>query len=1606
MGKKRITALFCAAVLAASSLPAAAEETAKVEITADQALQSVTLVSDKDTTGVLIRADRASDGALNGVTLTEVTLAAGQEAVITHEDGLGAFDAGDKLMFVDSMESMRPLTDAVTIEAGPIGTEPVDTPTAAPTEPAATPTDPVEEPTAAPTEAADEPTAEPTETPTARPTQSPKPTPMPTLDPSEWTSVEFSAGQVANDKDDEVLSTGLAVYTDDAEEPVRYMLDESAVMRVNGVEDEANDFDIYDYILENNENESVKLTDTDGNGSYNIIETHVYRDAVVHMMQENSDGSVDIYFRVYDYDISRGMLAVEQSTVVTITDESGTAFDISELKENDVLSIAWDVFSGFTDSSFYDIKLTRKTVTGEYRSTDHEKYTVTIGDTEYRCNDRVVNINDFEADRKYTLYLNMYGEAVYMTEGESIYQYGVLAGMYTKAGDELPTVRLITSSGSIIEEKVRDEDEANKFFTLLKTESDIYPEDGFDILEYDGGEYTLENSTALLVDDMSYNVFMYDMTDQGLVYVETMDNYNISLWELSFNAADKRLGRYPISEQYTKIINVEKFFSGDADEAEQVSINQLSDGYDYKAYVYGGSDDDIGSYRFIVIADGIGGTGEATAIDFNASAAVTDHAVFTYDKVATNGYLPVKTDNDSGATRLYHIAENAKFLVNDIEVPFNDMNIVDYVYDNRYGVVTITDNESDGIYDTIEVDFYYNAVVDHTESDKDGNTVIYFKSYPYDYSYIVCGRDVTVTIEDAGHTAIKPEELLEYDVLSIQYDVNHAFSQSKVYDIALSRETVTGKLGSIDEKKSTVSVNGAEYDCIINTDNMELAGEYEFYLNAYGDIVYAEKNRNAFDYGVVIGMYTLPGDELPTVRLMTSDGSVTERIVRSAVDANYFFTLVKTQGSISPEYGDALTYDGGNYTISDVRDDIKNNVCRYSDTSNGLRYVCTEQLAAEGTEIYHSDTGCFGTRHVSDKRSLVVNAGALIDGISKTASAVELSELSDGGEYDIYAYDYKKGFVYGFVIITEGIESELPEGQESVGIAAGIYMEPGNDLPTVRILNADGTVTETEAADAGSADSFYALLFSTGASPDVTMKYSGETVTFATSPELIGGDIQNNVCRYTLLENGVRFVSGVSTVGGAGLVYNAAESMMGDFAIDKEIKIADLEKYISGEMKTASPLNISELSDGAEYAAYFCEDIMIVTDGAGINKEQVLSEGIGVAAGMYTAPGGYCPRVRIITEDGDILDAEARSTADADGFFALIADGTSEGYDGEQYTKSDVLGLENNVCRYKVTVNGVSLEEVLAPEGGSLVYDADANAFGAYTLDGASIIDIGSYTDGTKISADVIEPESLIDGSTYKAYVYGTEGKAEFVLVLNDRFRTEANIAVVNSDSRISYNEVGECMAVDVLIDSDMTTILYDKSIGELHEGDVIAYSIDNNGFVSSEELVVLMDAYEDYDELIEMPNELIRFSEMLKTGDNLFDPETNHVKYGTTDRDVKQYLGAVYYTDDNKLGLFCDSNYGIVYYDTAHEFELNADTNVYIYDYEYRQGRRLSVGSVSSLPRHDKSDYNYASGGDGYFYWGRLQYNYINPSFAYVKTVDEEVTDVVMLESDPYYGF
>ena len=90
MGKKRITALFCAAVLAASSLPAAAEETAKVEITADKVLQSVTLVSDKDTTGVLIRADRASDGALNGVTLTEVTLAAGQESVITDEDGLGA----------------------------------------------------------------------------------------------------------------------------------------------------------------------------------------------------------------------------------------------------------------------------------------------------------------------------------------------------------------------------------------------------------------------------------------------------------------------------------------------------------------------------------------------------------------------------------------------------------------------------------------------------------------------------------------------------------------------------------------------------------------------------------------------------------------------------------------------------------------------------------------------------------------------------------------------------------------------------------------------------------------------------------------------------------------------------------------------------------------------------------------------------------------------------------------------------------------------------------------------------------------------------------------------------------------------------------------------------------------------------------------------------------------------------------------------------------------------------------------------------------------------------------------------------------------------------
>ncbi len=1025
-------------------------------------------------------------------------------------------------------------------------------------------------------------------------------------------------------------------------------------------------------------------------------------------------------------------------------------------------------------------------------------------------------------------------------------------------------------------------------------------------------------------------------------------------------------------------------------------------------------------------------TGEPVSVEFSAGL-VADTESHPVNSVISDHCMAVYESEESRKVLEYDLSDDITMFVNCVELEYLDDNDVwDYICDNPRGTVKLTDNEGDGIYDKIDVDYSRAAVVDSVVPQSDGTVIVYFMTYDQSMeTKLNLGTDVLVSLTDENGEHVELDEIQRYDVFSIEWDVNEMFANSSFYKIKLSRNSVTGKLTAINRDKGILSIDGTEYECLdlLNIDRFSLEYIYTIYIDAYGDIAYAEEIDNSTDYGVVVGMYMKPGDEYPTVRLITADGSILEAEARNAEEADKFFTVVMMNGDISPEDGYVENYDGEAYTISYTADDLQNNVCSYRLTTNGLMYLDTYHSSGGEKMEYRESSGRIGSYKISGSVTRIVDAEAYISGASKTVYAADMSDFENEELYTAYTYDRDDSGYYRFVLITDGIEREPAPVNESVGVVTGIYTEEGDELPKVRIMSSDGAVIEENVGTLEDAEKFFMLLNETGSvtpeSAETLLAYKGECITSYSDPEKIIDDMQNNVCRYSISDNGIGYVETMAPSGGKDLVFNASSSSLGPVAISENTNIISLERYMNGVSKKPDTMSLEEFSDGESYTAYIYDegDFVLVLEGAdgADESEEILSKGIGVVVGMYMTAGGEEPAVRIITSDGTMIEEETDNAEETNRFFTLVSQageihpedmslGELGKYNNESYSKADkeliVDDMQNNVCEFELTENGLKCADVLVSAGGEgLVYDSDSVTLGTYGLtDDTSIVDIVQYINGLENGALSLPVSALVDGAEYAAYFYDNNGDGIYDLVLifsgTVGLRPESDIGVVSESGTLVYINGMEYISTEVLCSGSERTIYIDRSAEELCEGDIIAYSSGNNGIVEEDDLIVLMYAEEDYNDLRELPFIINNFSDMLVSDDRVYDPETNDVLYGSSDKDVKQYFGVVYYSYDGEISLITSAENGISDTDTALKFNKNNDTNIYIYDYELRAGNRLYV--TSELPMfHEKYYDGMYEGTDSNWINWTLESDYgIEPIFAYVKTVDGNMTDVVMFMS------
>lgn len=400
---------------------------------------------------------------------------------------------------------------------------------------------------------------------------------------------------------------------------VKYALDkEGFEVYVNGVKDDnysSNIGNLKTY-LASTDTASVTLQKKTKDGStstssdYNIVMISTYSTAIVESVTDKSNQTI-IYFDDQSTGVSTKLTVDkddEKKSYSFILD--GAEIEPTELQEDDVLNIAYDKTEGFSDSSFYDVYVTRNVVEGVKctsikKDSDNENNTeYTMGGTKYKAAEGM-SISA-EISTEYTLNLDHFGRIARIDETASSKNYGILKNIYKKNGGDF-MAQVITKTGAEEEYKIDTKNVAS-YQAILG--SNI----GNDGVSY-ADEDALKKAYVAHVIDYSVSSSSNKITiknAEALTYDKVAD-------DKEYKADNNKIGNIKLSDS-TVILSIEDTFAKDT-----VSVvPSLTDGTNYTAYAFGKSSADS-TYRFVIITEGLTGFDSTTQLAiYNGSETVEE----------------------------------------------------------------------------------------------------------------------------------------------------------------------------------------------------------------------------------------------------------------------------------------------------------------------------------------------------------------------------------------------------------------------------------------------------------------------------------------------------------------------------------------------------------------------------------------------------------------------------------------------------------------------------------------------------------------------------------------------------------------------------------------------------------------------------------------------------------------------------------------------------------------------------------------------------------------------------------------------------------------------
>ncbi|MBQ3038052.1 MAG: hypothetical protein IJD30_02620, partial [Clostridia bacterium] len=365
---------------------------------------------------------------------------------------------------------------------------------------------------------------------------------------------------------------------------------------VNGVLIEGTRENIENYVLRC-ETGNIKLVDTyKTDGYYDTIHVNYYVTGKV-MGVIASTGKIYI-----ENAPSSIILDPENEDLVYSIYLDGEEITVDDLREGDVLTIAYDISGYFVDSFFYEIYVSRDTVSGVLTEKNPGEEWVKIDGEKYMFAD--VYEDELTVGDEYTLYLDCFGR---------IYDWEIVAGSVKYA--VLNKFIYSVSEDSYVATLYTDEGQEK----TCVFDGDVVDENGDTITGTDAENYIID---AVYNDDYSRTdvldrIIEYKISAAGeLKKVQFVTPYVSSLYDdgsmETYSERNARIGGVKLSSN-TKIINAAEYVDGNYDigDLEVCTIKNLIDDEAYAAYAYGSKCSD-GTYPFVVITMGnITGTQES-----------------------------------------------------------------------------------------------------------------------------------------------------------------------------------------------------------------------------------------------------------------------------------------------------------------------------------------------------------------------------------------------------------------------------------------------------------------------------------------------------------------------------------------------------------------------------------------------------------------------------------------------------------------------------------------------------------------------------------------------------------------------------------------------------------------------------------------------------------------------------------------------------------------------------------------------------------------------------------------------------------------------------------